>query len=97
MRNAAVDGWREGKPRAGPAADLFAPGDDGVDPEIWDRVQACLYRLPDDQRETIMLKTISGLSFRQIAATRRVSINTAASWYRRGLERLRTALKEIEG
>ena len=94
VRNAAVDGWRKRKSREDAVPHLFAAGNDGVDPETWDRVQTCLYRLTDDQRETIILKTISGFSLRQIAAVRRVSINTAASWYRRGLGKLRTALKE---
>ena len=39
-----------------------------------------------------MLKIHQGMTFREIAALRGVSINTAASWYRRGLEKMRIDL-----
>jgi RNA polymerase sigma-70 factor (ECF subfamily) len=51
-----------------------------------------LAALPEDQREAVILKVFQDLSFKEIAAVCGVSVNTAASRYRYGLEKLRTAL-----
>ncbi len=53
-----------------------------------------LDQLSDDERESIVLKIHQGMTFREIAAVRGVSINTAASWYRRGLDKMRAALEK---
>lgn len=52
-----------------------------------------LAQLPVEQREAVVLHLQGGLPFRDIAAATGVSINTAQSRYRYGLERLRTELK----
>ncbi len=49
--------------------------------------------LPDDQKEVIILKVYQDLSFREIADVCGVSVNTAASRYRYGLEKLRAAME----
>ncbi len=54
-----------------------------------------LEQLGADQREAVVLKIYGRLTLREIAEMRAVSINTAASWYRRGLERLRTLMEEV--
>lgn len=59
-------------------------------------LEAALNALGEDERETIVLKTYGGLTFEEIAAVREVSVNTAASWYRRGLEKLRKRFEEAE-
>jgi len=51
-----------------------------------------LARLPDEQREVVVLHLVAGLRFRQIADTLAISINTAQSRYRYGMERLRSLL-----
>lgn len=56
------------------------------------RVTGALALLPDDQRETVLLRLHSGLKFRQIAQLQNVSINTIQGRYRYGLEKLRSLL-----
>jgi len=50
--------------------------------------------LPGEQRETLVLKIWSGLTFAQIAAVLNISANTAASRYRYAIARLRESLAE---
>jgi RNA polymerase sigma-70 factor, ECF subfamily len=52
-----------------------------------------LGELPDEQREVIALKILQDFSFREIASVCEVSINTAASRYRYGIEKLRASLE----
>jgi RNA polymerase sigma-70 factor (ECF subfamily) len=97
VRNAAIDQWRE--ERAGKDAYLelsSRPGgvlEPGVPGESEILYQA-MDLLSEDERESIVLKIHQGMTLREIAALRGVSINTAASWYRRGLEKMRAALEK---
>jgi RNA polymerase sigma-70 factor (ECF subfamily) len=52
-----------------------------------------LGELPDEQREVIILKVFEDFSFKEIAAACGLSINTAASRYRYGIEKLRSTLE----
>ncbi|HYA48974.1 MAG TPA: sigma-70 family RNA polymerase sigma factor [Burkholderiales bacterium] len=52
-----------------------------------------LGELPDEQREVIVLKVFQDFSFKEIAAICGLSINTAASRYRYGIEKLRSSLE----
>jgi RNA polymerase sigma-70 factor (ECF subfamily) len=98
VRNAAIDQWRE--ERAGrdaylelagrPGSAEGPAGGVGEDEELYRAMDA----LSEDERECIVLKIHQGMTFREIAAVRGVSINTAASWYRRGLDRMRAALEK---
>jgi RNA polymerase sigma-70 factor (ECF subfamily) len=54
------------------------------------RVWSGLAQLPEEQREAVVLHLTAGLRFRQIAETLGISINTAQSRYRYGMERLRS-------
>jgi DNA-directed RNA polymerase specialized sigma24 family protein len=47
-----------------------------------------------DERETIVLKIYDDFTFQEIADLRDVPLPTVASWYRRGLEKLKTLLRE---
>ncbi len=47
-----------------------------------------LARLPDDQREVILLKVFEEMTFKEIARICGLSVNTAASRYRYGLSKL---------
>jgi len=51
-----------------------------------------LARLPYDQREVVILRSQLGMKFAQIAKSQKVSINTAQSRYRIGLDKLRSLL-----
>jgi RNA polymerase sigma-70 factor (ECF subfamily) len=53
-------------------------------------------QLAYEQREVIMLHLRGGMKFREIAGMQGISINTAKSRYRYGLEKLRTLLSDGE-
>jgi RNA polymerase sigma-70 factor (ECF subfamily) len=94
IRNAAIDALHRSAREEAQAAPLFER-EASPDPGLPALVEDLLAQLPADQRETIVLKTYAGLTLREIAEAREVSINTAASWYRRGLERLRELMEEV--
>lgn len=94
VRNAALDAFRRARPPADQVLDdhadvvEVAPGDR----LSADEVEAGLRELSDDEREAVMLKIYSDLTFQEIADTRGVPLPTAASWYRRGIEKLKLRL-----
>jgi RNA polymerase sigma-70 factor (ECF subfamily) len=51
-------------------------------------------KLPDEQREVIMLHLRSGMKFGQIGKSLGVSINTVKSRHRYGVDKLRSLLEE---
>lgn len=53
-----------------------------------------LARLPDDQREVVILKVFEEMTFKEIARICGLSVNTVASRYRYGLSKLRLFLEE---
>jgi RNA polymerase sigma-70 factor, ECF subfamily len=55
-------------------------------------LEQALRELPPEQREVIHLKMFEGLTFQEIADVTNESINTIASRYRYGLEKLRAHL-----
>jgi len=59
-------------------------------------MEGFLAQLRDDERECIVLKLYSGLSFKEIAQTRSALPNTVASWYRRGIQKLRNHFEEVK-
>jgi RNA polymerase sigma factor (sigma-70 family) len=63
-----------------------------ADSEELKQVSDAIARLPYEQREVITLRLHGGMKFRQIAGLRDVSIKTAQSRYRCGLEKLRSLL-----
>ena len=65
--------------------------------ELVATVGEAIGELPDEQRETIVLHLQSRLRFREIARLHGVSVNTALSRYRYGLNKLRSSLNgELE-
>lgn len=52
-----------------------------------------LWGVPEEQREAVVLRIYGGLSFAEIAEMTRVPLNTAASRYRYGIEKMKTALE----
>jgi RNA polymerase sigma-70 factor (ECF subfamily) len=55
-------------------------------------IEQAMTQLPYDQHETVILHLQVGMTFREIAESQGISINTAQSRYRYGLERLRSLL-----
>jgi RNA polymerase sigma-70 factor (ECF subfamily) len=68
------DGWLEGPPEM---------KQDGIE------LQSALRKLPDEQREVIVLHIWGRMSFDEVAESLGISPNTAASRYRYGLSKLR--------
>jgi RNA polymerase sigma-70 factor (ECF subfamily) len=66
---------------------------EGADEGSGAAVREALSRLPDDQKEIIILKTFQDFTFKEIASICGLSINTAASRYRYGIEKLRASLE----
>jgi RNA polymerase sigma-70 factor (ECF subfamily) len=56
-------------------------------------ISQALSRLPDDQKEIIILKIFQDFTFKEVASISGLSINTAASRYRYGIEKLRSSLE----
>lgn len=54
-------------------------------------LQACLMRLPDDQRQVLLLVTVEAMSYQDVAATLGVPVGTVMS----RLHRARARLKEL--
>lgn len=92
VRNAAIDEIRH-RSRELPSESIFRVEAVPVDAETRDDcrlAERLLEALSSDERECIVLKLYNDLTFREIAEIRGVSLNTVASWHRRGIEKLRT-------
>jgi RNA polymerase sigma-70 factor (ECF subfamily) len=76
-----------------PFADSFRGSYAGPDEPTERLVAEALARIPDDQREVVILKVFEGLTFREVAAVCRESIPTVASRYRYGIDKLRGLLE----
>ncbi len=96
VRNAVLDQFRRARvraaePAAGPEPAEVRP----PDAVLQDReLDAQLRRLSPDEREVIVLKIYDGFTFQEISDLREVPLPTVASWYRRGLEKLRGLLTD---
>jgi RNA polymerase sigma factor (sigma-70 family) len=75
-----------------PATGADGPEHTAIRRELAAKLDAALAELPDDQRETIVLHLQGRLPFREIARLQEISINTAQSRYRYGLEKMRSTL-----
>lgn len=96
VRNAAMDEHRAHARAATIESflDLSGRRDNGHDPAVAQELESLLTQLNEQERECIVLKIYNGLTFAEIAQVCGVSINTASSWYRRGLEKLRAIMRE---
>lgn len=91
---------RAGARRAVDEAPLFgevaAPA--GEEPALTpEEASSALAQLPIDQREAVVLKIYQGFTFAQIADVTEVSLNTAASRYRYGINKLARLLGRVVG
>jgi RNA polymerase sigma-70 factor (ECF subfamily) len=95
VRNAVVDDWRRNSSRENQPGDSDLAGAVITEqPDQALQLHQCLFRLEEAEREVIVLKVYQGLTFREIGIVRDQPANTAASHYRRGLEKMKTMLEE---
>lgn len=73
----------------------FAPTDDPDETAFREELSSALGELPSDQRAVVHLKLWEGLTFEQIATALEIPLNTAASRYRYGLDKLRSRLRPL--
>ena len=100
--NAAIDlirrhGTRD-KTREQFAAEIispFAPAGDPDEQTFRVVLAGALAELPPEQRVVVHLKLWDGLTFEQIAGALDIPLNTAASRYRYGLDKLREQLRPL--
>ena len=74
---------------------MFVPADDLDERAFRKALSAALGELPADQRAVVHLKLWEGLTFEQIAELLGIPLNTAASRYRYGLDKLRERLRPL--
>jgi RNA polymerase sigma-70 factor (ECF subfamily) len=74
---------------------VFAPTDDPDDAGFRRELSAAFAELPADQRVVVHLKLWEGLTFEAIAGTLDIPLNTAASRYRYGIDKLRARLRPL--
>jgi RNA polymerase sigma-70 factor (ECF subfamily) len=101
--NAACDLFRRRSTRAqnegryaSEAPLIFEPTDDRESQAFRDAVAVALADLPEEQRAVVHLKLWENLTFDAIATILGISLNTAASRYRYGLDKLRARLRPLE-
>jgi RNA polymerase sigma factor (sigma-70 family) len=68
--------------------------DDMIRRQIQKDVRRMISKLPDDQREVVILRHYAGLSFKEIAEITEVSINTALGRMRYALINMRKMMEE---
>jgi RNA polymerase sigma-70 factor, ECF subfamily len=100
--NAAIDQMRRRATRSkqhgqfgAEQISAFAPTHDPDEAAFRSELSAALGELPADQRAVVHLKLWTGLTFEEIAATLEIPLNTAASRYRYGLDKLRARLRPL--
>ncbi|MEN6337493.1 MAG: RNA polymerase sigma factor [Phycisphaerales bacterium] len=80
--HASLDAWLEAAEARGDKTDLV------------DEMQTVLAQLPQAQREIVVMKVYRDKTFREIAESLKLSLNTVASRYRYGIEKLKALLKD---
>jgi RNA polymerase sigma-70 factor (ECF subfamily) len=86
---------RERKVKAANESWLIVPEEKQETNELAEQMQAALVRLPQSQREVIIMKIYRQKTFLEIARLLGLSQNTVASRYRYGMEKLRTLLENM--
>lgn len=100
--NAAIDMFRRQSTRerhheafGAERVELFATTKDPDEREFCRQLTGALGELPPDQRAVVHLKLWEGLTFDAIAGLLGIPLNTAASRYRYGLDKLRARLRPL--
>ncbi|MEO8440539.1 MAG: sigma-70 family RNA polymerase sigma factor [Spartobacteria bacterium] len=102
VRSAALDRLRSAQRRARREAAVALESDPHIEPQFAEMheseqpLAAAVGRLPDEQREVVILKIWNELTFAEIAEVLEISQNTAASRYRYALGALRETLQPHE-
>jgi RNA polymerase sigma-70 factor (ECF subfamily) len=96
-RSRALDLWREGqvRTRAADRAQTLAevpPDAERVPPDTREALRTAVSRLPEPQREAVVLAYWGGLTAGQIARRVQIPLGTAKSRLRLGMARLRDEL-----
>jgi len=76
-------------------ASAFAPAGDPDEQAFRSALAEALGELPPEQRAVVHLKLWEGLTFEAIAEALQIPLNTAASRYRYGLDKLREHLRPL--
>lgn len=87
------EGDGQATPVARAADESMAADERTYDRELAVQLETAIQKLPDEQRETFLLKERGGLTFEEIAQSMGVSINTVKSRMRYALESLRRSLR----
>jgi RNA polymerase sigma-70 factor (ECF subfamily) len=80
---------------AAEAGSVFTPTLDADEHAFREALSAALAELPVEQRVVVHLKLWEAMTFDAIAQTLGISLNTAASRYRYGLDKLRQRLRPL--
>lgn len=90
VRNKALDSLRRER-RTDPLPEDYLEADcqDETTAVFAEQVQRFINRLDTDQQQVLILKLFAGLTHEEIANILSTSPNTVATWYRRGLSRLK--------
>ncbi len=83
------------KRRTGECAALFETQQDPDREAYRQRMEEALATLPDEQRVVIVLKLWQELTFEEISEICSIPLNTAASRYRYGLDKIRALLRPL--
>jgi RNA polymerase sigma-70 factor, ECF subfamily len=78
--------------RRGPTPHLVPGNGHPVDPADREAVEAALRRLPEEQREVVILHVLESLTFQEISVLLEISPDTAASRFRYAREKLKELL-----
>jgi RNA polymerase sigma-70 factor (ECF subfamily) len=101
VRNIAIDQLRRNSKLVEMNQDFIfdsaGPDDDLEAKELKHKVAQVLQMLSADERETIVQHLYGGLTFREISEIRGDPVGTVASWYRRGLARMKAHLERKNG
>ena len=88
-RRRTLDAFQEG------CCELFESHPEADEQAFREALSAALDQLPQDQRVIVHLKLWEGMTFERIADVLQLPVNTAASRYRYGLDKLRTQLRPL--
>ena len=80
---------------AGEPASIFTPASEPDEGAFREALAAALGEVPAEQRAVVHLKLWEGLTFERIADLLGIPVNTAASRYRYGLDKLRERLRPL--
>ena len=72
-----------------------SPEDEYMRGVIWETIEACLERLPEEQREVFVMNEFEDLSFKEISELTGEGINTLLSRKRYAVTYLREQLREL--